>query len=232
MAFANQKIQRLLRADLSKKGSVDEPIVDLVEFINSLPHYFTTSSCSGRILIFENDLQADKKGCKWLYVSHTYVTLEEILTHLTAVPDEAVFKFEPFIMHVQCQTLEDAQKLHQAAVAAGFRNSGITIGGKGKIMMAVRSTHSLEAPLSSEGKLIVSQEYIKFLIECANKKMEENKNRIHRFFELVKTLSTKTESNKTLKTKCPVKKVKKVTHSEDGTKETETDLSLFVFDVS
>lgn len=53
-----------------------------------------------------------------------------------------------------------------------------------------------------------------------------------RFFELVKTLSTKTESNKTLKTKCPVKKVKKVTHSEDGTKETETDLSLFVFDVS
>ncbi len=38
--------------DKSKKGSVDEPIVDLVEYVNKTPDYCTTSSCSGRFSIF------------------------------------------------------------------------------------------------------------------------------------------------------------------------------------
>lgn len=52
LAFANQKKSAFSGQDLSRKGSVDEPIQDLVAFINSLPQYFTTSSCSGRILLF------------------------------------------------------------------------------------------------------------------------------------------------------------------------------------
>ena len=52
LPFANQKKSAFSGQDLSRKGSVDEPIQDLVAFINSLPQYFTTSSCSGRILLF------------------------------------------------------------------------------------------------------------------------------------------------------------------------------------
>lgn len=46
---------------------------------------------------------------------------------------------------------------------------------------AVRSTHCLEVPLSHEGRLLVSQEYIEFLVRVANQKMEENIRRIDRF---------------------------------------------------
>ena len=40
------------KQDLSRKGSIDRPIADLVEYINSQDNYYTTSSCSGRILVF------------------------------------------------------------------------------------------------------------------------------------------------------------------------------------
>ncbi|EDO43290.1 predicted protein [Nematostella vectensis] len=51
-AFMAQKQQTLSQADLSKKGSIDEPIVNLVDYINGLDAFFTTSSCSGRISVF------------------------------------------------------------------------------------------------------------------------------------------------------------------------------------
>jgi len=47
--------------------------------------------------------------------------------------------------------------------------------------MAIRSTHGLEVPLSHKGKLMVTEEYIEFLLKIANQKMEENKKRIERY---------------------------------------------------
>ena len=40
------------REDLSLKGSIDKPIIDLIHYINTQIHFYTTSSCSGRIIIF------------------------------------------------------------------------------------------------------------------------------------------------------------------------------------
>ena len=50
--FEMQKEKSLSQADLSKKGSIDEHILELVQYINGLDNYFTTSSCSGRICVF------------------------------------------------------------------------------------------------------------------------------------------------------------------------------------
>ncbi|GCB76982.1 hypothetical protein scyTo_0019221 [Scyliorhinus torazame] len=103
------------------------------------------------------------------------------LAGLQKAEDNAVFKFEPFVLHVQCREMEDAQLLHSVAINSGFRNSGITVSKKGKIMMAVRSTHCLEVPLCHQGRVLVSDEYIDYLVQVANQKMEENQKRIERF---------------------------------------------------
>jgi len=50
--FGNDKARVLEKADLSRKGSVDANITCLVDFINSEEAYYTTSSCSGRIVVF------------------------------------------------------------------------------------------------------------------------------------------------------------------------------------
>lgn len=51
--FQQWKNQCLNKCDFSKKGSVDEDISSIVSFINRHDKYFTTSSCSGRIMLFD-----------------------------------------------------------------------------------------------------------------------------------------------------------------------------------
>jgi len=43
-----------LDSDKSRKGSVDERILSLTALINSTDDLFTTSTCSGRIILFAN----------------------------------------------------------------------------------------------------------------------------------------------------------------------------------
>ncbi|KAH1166988.1 tRNA wybutosine-synthesizing protein 3 homolog [Mauremys mutica] len=197
-AFRRWKEQRLARADESRKGSVDEAIAGLVQLLNGQERFCTTSSCAGRLLLAQapargfNGYEVQKKNCSWLMVTHQLCAKEDVMTALQKATGDTVFKFEPFILHVQCQELQDAQLLHSVAIDSGFRNSGITVGRRGKIMMAVRSTHCLEVPLSHMGKLMVTEEYVDFLVQIANRKMEENMKRIDRFYNCLQ-LALKTE---------------------------------------
>ncbi|KAF3698873.1 tRNA wybutosine-synthesizing protein 3 -like protein [Channa argus] len=191
--FSQWKKQCLNKLDLSKKGSVDQDIEHVVSLLNSCEEYFTTSSCSGRIILIDgapesSDVQ--KQNCVWLFVSHKTCTSDDLMTAVAKSSGDAVLKFEPFVLHVQCRRLEDAQLMHSVAINSGFRNSGLTVSKTGKIITAVRSTHGLEVPLSHEGKLLVEHKYINFLTQIANQKMEENLRRIHRFFQNLQSALT------------------------------------------
>ncbi|XP_041126266.1 tRNA wybutosine-synthesizing protein 3 homolog [Polyodon spathula] len=182
--FKQWKKQCLSKVDFSKKGSVDGEIENIVSFINECHSYFTTSSCSGRIILIDgvsDNTEVQKQNCSWLFVTHQKCQKEDVLSGLQKACGDAVFKFEPFVLHVQCKQLEDAQLLHSVAINSGFRNSGITVGKKGKIIMAVRSTHCLEVPLSHKGQVLVQEEYIDYVVQVANRKIEENRKRIERF---------------------------------------------------
>ncbi|XP_062437918.1 tRNA wybutosine-synthesizing protein 3 homolog [Rhea pennata] len=201
-AFARLKARQLARADGSRKGSVDRRAAGVVRLLNARPRFCTASSCSGRVLLARlpaadtDRYKAQKKNCSWLMVTHEMCTKDDVMTALEKASGDIIFKFEPFVLHVLCEELQDAQLLHSVAINSGFRNSGITVGRKGKIMMAVRSTHCLEVPLSHMGKLMVSEEYIEFLIHTANQKMEENMRRIDRFYNgLQLALKTTLDAN-------------------------------------
>lgn len=179
--FRKQKQSCLSKIDLSKKGSLDEAVADIVAFINQHDQYFTTSSCSGRIYIYEES-DSKKKSCNWLYVTHDASDWKLMWESLRESRGDAFIKFEPFVLHVQCGNLVCAQLLHGAAIAAGFRNSGLSVGKHGKIITAVRSTHSLEVPVTCGGECLVSCEYVKHVSKLANRKLEENFQRIKRFY--------------------------------------------------
>ncbi|XP_014686907.1 tRNA wybutosine-synthesizing protein 3 homolog [Equus asinus] len=183
--FRRWKAQCLSKADLSRKGSVDEDVVELVQLLNGREEFFTTSSCAGRIILLDGGVdgfEVQKQNCCWLLVTHKPCVKDDVIVALKKANSDAILKFEPFILHVQCRQLQDAQILHSVAIDSGFRNSGITVGKRGKTMLAVRSTHGLEVPLSHKGQLMVTEEYIDFLLKIANQKMEENKKRIERFY--------------------------------------------------
>lgn len=115
--------------DHSYKGSIDLPILELVMFINNLNNYYTTSSCSGRISIFENGIEA--KQIKWLLVKHRLVSKLELLDVVNRNEDSnslIVLKCEAFILHINCRDLDSAKELHNIATICGFRESGIKLG--------------------------------------------------------------------------------------------------------
>lgn len=252
--------------DRSKKGGVDAPIIDLVQFLNTPKSPFvTSSSCSGRVAIFagapppgcekreplgsetdtasqsaiesgdrsvtenqtsakagdndgvrdtteaavdeKNVMGADNivssgsdvwlKGGEWLFVTHdplgeeqreeVYAALERIAREEKLETAMTTFKFEPFIVHVQCLSLSHARALLNCGLNAGFRNSGMVLGSK-KLSVAIRSTMHLDVPIGLGGKLLVSRDYIDMLIAMSNEKFQENVRRIGRLEKAVREL--------------------------------------------
>lgn len=186
--------------DKSRAGGVDAPIASLINRINLHPQYFTTSSCSGRISIFSESAPDDgaknvecytgkktskKKGGDWVYVSHDPGLESEVLKcvqeYITTMEDGLlVFRYEPFILAVECRTPAAAQTLVQCAVSAGFRESGISGMGKRNIV-GVRCSIRLEVPIVLAGNMLVTEDYLRFLTALANRKMELNRQRTDTF---------------------------------------------------
>jgi tRNA wybutosine-synthesizing protein 3 len=141
--------------DKSPKGSIDEPIRDLIDLINDHEGWCTTSSCSGRVAVFVEGpkptfddnagevLTASKAktslggkgGGRWLFVSHDPIDAGDIdqlnlgqrskPVAVEKLPRLAHLSFSPLILHVLCASLEDAKPLLAAAINSGFRESGV-----------------------------------------------------------------------------------------------------------
>ncbi|XP_021968613.1 tRNA wybutosine-synthesizing protein 3 homolog isoform X2 [Folsomia candida] len=157
--------------DKSRKGSVDAKILPLVTLINSTNDLFTTSTCSGRTILFTNESvevgvpptsssqpvdpvvkKIRKKGCQWLFVSHDEVKVQDFLEAwnkacATVKDHDVIFKVEASILHVQCRQLSLAKKLIHTGTESGFRNSGMVIGKDNRITVAIRSALGFEIPL-------------------------------------------------------------------------------------
>jgi len=181
MQFNNQKKTFLAKLDKSKKGSIDKEIAHLVKKINSSERYYTTSSCSGRVVLIEKKSEK-KQECRWLFVSHKKIALKEIKNALKKISEHPVwFRFEPLILHVAARTIEDAQILVSKAREAGFKRTGIQ-STKNKIIVEIASTEVIDAIIADKGKLLIDEDYLNVLVDEANKKSEKNNKKIKRLF--------------------------------------------------
>lgn len=197
--FANEKKQTLEKMDKSVKGEIDAPIVFLVEMINNHCQYYTTSSCSGRIIVTATNNQDDaqkviKKGTDWKFVSHETVDDADTLVKsiIEAKNDDKaynsmVLKFEPVIFHIRAINIEAANGLLQVALQSGFRNSGIVLGANGRATVAIRHTAGLEVPLIIDGEMAVQESYLRQIAKVANLKMVSNFKAINRLETAIKT---------------------------------------------
>lgn len=95
------------------------------------------------------------------------------------------FRFEPFIMHICCKTIEDAQKIVDIARSVGFKRTGIQ-STKNKVMVEVNSSEVFETIVARGKKLLINDYYINELIKEANFKLANNLKKIRRFNEHIK----------------------------------------------
>ena len=177
--FEKEKQIQLSRSDFSKKGSVDSKIKALVGRINSKKEYYTTSSCSGRIIILAEG--KTRKDVKWIFVSHSNAKLSEIKKAIRKIPKKTIWlKFEPMILHACCDSLDSAQRIVNLAKQSGFKHSGIMSSGK-RILAEIRGTDFISAPIAFNGKISVDDNCLKKILAEASKKMKINEIKIKKF---------------------------------------------------
>ncbi|MBU0461844.1 MAG: hypothetical protein KJ574_04635 [Nanoarchaeota archaeon] len=187
MAFDVDKKNALTKSDKSKKGSVDELIKPLCDLVTSLAAYYTTSSCSGRTLLMTTS--GKKNATNWLFVTHKIMDFEEMRAALKKIPKETVwFRFEPLILHIACKDMAAAARLLNLLHDAGFKRSGII--STQKIVIELIGTERIDAPVTDDGKLIVTDEYLAFLVNKANRKMVKNGEDIDKLFKAILKLKS------------------------------------------
>ncbi|MFC1455085.1 hypothetical protein ACFLQI_03300 [Candidatus Undinarchaeota archaeon] len=162
-------------------GKVDLEMLPVLEKINQIGDYHTTSSCSGRVNLFEVKGFGAKGTLNSLGKWHEGVAESEFLPAVDKhKANELWLKVEPPILHVVCSDFESAKKLLSAAYAAGFKHSSIKSGGM-SFMVEITSTERMELPLGKGGKVLVDEDYLKFVLKMSNEKLKKSKEKLKRF---------------------------------------------------
>lgn len=207
MTFEKEKKDFLTKKDKSRKGSIDKEIKKLVDKINSLKDYYTTSSCSGRILILAMPKSGKKQDIKWIYSSHNQVSfnaqenqrffvprnfkeisweINKALKKIKNIKEDLWFRTDPAIIHITSSTIENAVKLLNLARDIGFRRSGIIGIRKTKVSIELISTERLETIIAKRGKIIINEDYLKHLIKEANEKLRKTRIKINKLYDAIK----------------------------------------------
>ncbi len=183
-SFDKRKLDILKKQDKSKKGAIDERIRELVDVINSREDFYTTSSCSGRILLFQSAESGKKNESRWLFVSHEKVTLNKIKACLKNPEGDIWLKQEGMILHICARTLEDAERLLEICRTAGFKRAGIINFGK-RIILEVFSNERIDAIICKNRRIVVDDSYLQILIDEANKKLEKNWGNLEKMGQII-----------------------------------------------
>lgn len=184
LIFDQRKKDILNKKDKSFIGEWDEKIKPLCDKINKKENYYTTSSCSGRIVIV---VDKDKKTPGvFEAVFHDLIDVEKFWRYLPKEQAKLDLKYkqEPCILHVACRGLTDAEDLLRKAQLAGWKRSGI-IANKNNFVCELLSTEKLEFPLMKKGELIVNDNFLRLVIDKSNDNLKKVWKKINRLKKII-----------------------------------------------
>ena len=86
---------------------------------------------------------------------------------------EIVLRFEPLIVPVECKDLASTQLLVSTAGLAKFKEFGITNANNKRVIVVICCSIQLEVLLGTTEFVMVSLEFVRYLVCMANEKMEK-----------------------------------------------------------
>ncbi len=194
MDFSNLKLKFEKKLEEAKrKNLVDEPIIPLLDLINSCNDFFSTSSCAGRIILIAIHPSWKKNVSKIFFKSHYQVKPEDVWNALLEGVQKfrypIYFKQEPFILHVSASSLESALKFLSLAQKSGIKHTGIINVTKNRITIEAQSIERVDAIVGRDGNLLIDSSYMRELVNDANSKLENTREKMQRFFDNLKSLN-------------------------------------------
>lgn len=186
--FQREKFIQFKKQDKSDKGNIDKPILKLVRKISSKKDYYTTSSCSGRIVLIKG--KEKKQEGLFIYRTHEKISFQKLKNELQKAIKKyhglIYFKMEGCIMHVACSSLEKAQELLNKAKLTGWKKSGIiaTESKKSRAMCELKSTEHISMPIA-KAKILVSDAFLNILASESNKKLARTWQKIKKLEKII-----------------------------------------------
>jgi len=182
MTFEQDKEKQLARKDPSDEGKWDDAIASACKKLNENKNHYTTSSCSGRIVLIKA-LEEKAEGV-FLFKTHNKISFKQLKKELERIKKDykkrVDFKQETCIVVSACRSLEDAQNLVDKFKEAGWKRTGI-IASRKRIIVEAMSTEHLALPIIDRGKILVDDVYLKILVRDANLKLDRVREKILRF---------------------------------------------------
>ena len=173
--FNKRKKDILTKKDKSFIGGWDKKITGLCEKLNKTKRYYTTSSCSGRVVLI---IDSDKKTHGlFLKIYHDVASFNEFKKDLDEIikknkNKDINFKQEPCGLHVACRELKDAQILVDKARKIGWKKSGIISSNK-RFIVEMFGTGILGFPIVKNGKILVDDWFLREIINKSNKNLKK-----------------------------------------------------------
>ncbi|MCX6749866.1 MAG: tRNA wybutosine-synthesizing 3 family protein [Candidatus Pacearchaeota archaeon] len=202
--FLQRKTAVLSKLDKSSIGEWDKKMKKLCEKINSLEDFYTTSSCSGRVILM---VQQEKKGKDlFLKIWHEKISFNELKRELNNLIDKKIvlskkislglsvksrvdrltisgkiikFKLEPPIIHIACRELKNATEMLEKAKYVGFKRSSILTFDR-NIVLELNTSERLEFPIIKDSKILVDDKFLKLIVEMSHQKLEGGWNKIQK----------------------------------------------------
>jgi tRNA wybutosine-synthesizing protein 3 len=184
--FTFQKKEQLSKTDKSNIGTWDKKIQVLCEKINKKDNYYTTSSCSGRIVLLK--YSEDKTEGAFLFRTHELINFKEfkeaILKAIKGYNGLIEYQQTSCILHVACKTIYDSLDIVKKAKESGWKRSGVMSGGK-RYVVELHSTEQSSFPIADNGKLLVDDGYLRLIVKISNNKLKRVWKKINRLKDVL-----------------------------------------------
>ena len=194
--------KRTLKELESKQASglVDEKVITILKLINSHQDYYTTSSCSGRVLLIALAHHGTKDRSEMLARFHDNIKKKDLKLAISKwkIHPELYFLAQPPIFHVTTHDLDAAIHLRNLGESAGFKYTTIRsikkIQKKAKIdkqpefriTVELLGTERLNVPLGVNGRLVVDDSYLDLLVKLANEIIMDSDKKIKKLEMILK----------------------------------------------
>ncbi len=169
---------RASKLEKYRSSPIDHEIKPFLDEINSVEHFVTLSSCSGRIAVMDMPRFGEKAQSVFLGKWHTPPAFEDVLKAIMKGKLTTWLMMHPPIIHVACESREFAEEFLKIAKLSGFRRSGVI--SMRRWIVEVAAPERLEMVVAARGK-VFDVETIRVNYELAVEKLNKSRERMEQF---------------------------------------------------
>ncbi|MDD4250637.1 MAG: hypothetical protein PHX27_00415 [Candidatus ainarchaeum sp.] len=156
------------------EGKMDLEFIPLCEHISKTKNYFTSSCCSGRIVLIGLDKKEKKQESVFHRKWHRKVKFDELKKGIDSFDGSVLWlKQEPIILHLGTNNIINSKIILQICEKIGIKKFGIKVVKDGKQIIELVGTHQINIPVK-EDKIQIDDKYLKYIVKKCNQKFDKN----------------------------------------------------------